>query len=286
MSLSDQFVGRVLQVGSNSSGGNEETAQSGQLLGDIFQEASNSIIPIIVLVTGVLLGIIVGRLSSRLLTAADIPGAVEGTTFERGVNRLGTSTVGILSALLALFVIALAVGLALSLGGVFGTQFFLLNQLPTYLTQVFAAALVLIVGLIIGDKAEVEVQEYFEGVKVPEVNLLPLLVKYTILFVASLIALSQIGVATGPLLVLFGGYVFALVVLGGLALKDLLSAGAAGVYLLLSQPYSIGDTITVDGHRGIVQEIDLFVTRIENDDEEFILPNHLVLSTGIVRVRS
>lgn len=268
-----------------SSGRHTELVRS-QLLGDVIQDLSGSVVPIIVLITGVLIGIIVGRLSRRLLTAIGVPEAVEGTTFDRAVNRLGTSTVGILSALIALFVIALAVGLALSLGGVFGPQYFLLNLLPTYLTQVFVAALVIIVGLIISDKAEVNVREQFEDVKVPEINLLPRIVKYTILFVASLIALAQLGVATAPLLVLFAGYVFAVVVLGGLALKDLLSAGAAGVYLLLSQPYSIGDTITVEGHRGIVQEIDLFITRIESDDEEFILPNHLVLSSGIVRVRS
>lgn len=285
MSPSNQSFSRMSQVSSDSSGIHTEVARS-PLLSDFIQELSGSIVPIIVLITGVLIGIIVGQLSRRILRAVEVPEAVEGTTFERAVNRLGTSTVGILSALIALFVIALAVGLALSLGGVFGTQFLLLNQLPTYLTQVFVAALVIIVGLIIGDKAEVEIREQFEEVKVPEINLLPRIVKYTILFVASLVALSQLGVATDPLLVLFAGYVFAVVVLGGWALKDLLSASAAGVYLLLSQPYSIGDTITVDGHQGIVQEIDLFVTRIENDDEEYILPNHLVLSSGIVRVRS
>jgi small-conductance mechanosensitive channel len=287
MALSRQFIGSTLQVSSaQHTTVSNATTQSSQFIGDLLQGLSDSIIPILVLITGVLIGIIIGRLSYRLLTAVDIPGAVEGTTFERTVNRLGTSTVDILSALIALFVIALAIGLSLSIEGVLGTQFFLISQLPTYLLQVFVAALVLIVGLIIGDKAEVEIREEFEDVKLPEVNLIPRLVKYTILFAASLIALSQIGVETDPLLVLFGGYVFAIVVLGGIALKDLLSAGAAGIYLLLSQPYSIGDTIDVDGHRGIVQEVDLFVTRIENDNEEFILPNHLVLSSGIVRVRS
>jgi small-conductance mechanosensitive channel len=183
------------------------------------------------------------------------------------------------------FVIALAVGLALSIEGVLDTKFYL-NLLRTYLLQVFVAALVLIIGLILGDKAEVEIRERFHDVKLPEINLIPRAVNLSILFIASLIALAQLKVETGPLLVLFGGYVFAVVVLGGLAFKDLLAAGAAGMYLLLSQPYSIGDTITVGGHRGIVQEIDVFVTHIESDSEEFILPNHVALRSGIVRVRS
>lgn len=254
-------------------------------VGNVLHEISNSVLPIVVLITGLLVGIIVGRLSRRLLTAAEVHEAVEGTTFERTVNRLGTSTVGLLSGLIALFVIALAVGLALSIEGVLDTGFYL-NLLRTYLLQVFVAALVLILGLILGDKAEVEIRERFQDVKLPEVNLIPRVVKHSILFIASLIALAQLKVETGPLLVLFGGYVFAVVVLGGLAFKDLLAAGAAGVYLILTQPYAIGDTIDVDGHRGIVQEIGVFMTHIENDGEEFILPNHLVVRSGVVRVRS
>lgn len=254
-------------------------------VGNVLHEISNSVLPIVVLITGLLVGIIVGRLGRRLLTAAEIPEAVEGTTFERTVNRLGTSTVGLLSGLIALFVIALAVGLALSIEGVLDTGSYI-DLLRTYLLQVFVAALVLIIGLILGDKAEVEIREWFQDVKLPEVNLIPRAVKHSILFIASLIALAQLKVETGPLLVLFGGYVFAVVVLGGLAFKDLLAAGAAGMYLIFTQPYSIGDTIDVDGHRGIVQEIGVFMTHIENDDEEFILPNHLVVRSGVVRVRS
>lgn len=260
-------------------------AQSGPFVGNVLNELSTSVIPVVVLITGLLVGIIAGRLSRRLLTAAGIPGAVEGTTFERTVNRLGTSTAGLLSGFITLFVIALTVGLALSIEGVLDTRFYL-QQLPTYLLRVFVAALVLIIGLIIGDKTEVEIRERFQDVKLSEMSLLPRLAKHSIIFVASLIALAQLKVETGPLLVLFGGYVFAVVVFSGLAFKDLLAAGAAGMYLILSQPYSIGDTIDVDGNRGIVQEVGVFVTHIENDDEEFILPNHLVLRSGVIRIRS
>jgi len=75
------------------------------------------------------------------------------------------------------------------------------------------------------------------------------------------------------------------VVFTALATKDLLASAAAGVYLLLTQPYGIGDEVKVAGRRGIVQEIDLFVTHIETDGEEHILPNHLVFHEGVVRIR-
>jgi len=118
-----------------------------------------------------------------------------------------------------------------------------------------------------------------------QVGFLPAVVKYSVYYVAALLALAQLGVATAALLVLLGGYAFGVVFFGGLALRDLLRAGAAGVYLLLTQPYGIGDRVEVDDHRGIVQEVDLFVTRVEADGEEFIVPNHLVFRGGVVRVR-
>lgn len=256
-----------------------------QFVTDTLNDLSNSILPLVVFITGVLVAIILGRLSRRLLITAGVPEGVEGTTFERTVSRLGTSTIGLLSGLITLFLIALAVGLTLSIGGVLDTTYYL-ELLRGYLLQVFVAALVVIIGLIVGDKAEVEMKQRFQDVKLTEVSLLPPAVKYSILFIASLIALAQLRIETGALLILLGGYLIGVIVLGGLAFKDLLAAGAAGVYLIFSEPYSIGDTVDIDGHRGIVQEVDLFATHIENDNEEFILPNHIVLRSGIVRIRS
>lgn len=257
----------------------------GQIVDGFLSDLSDSILPLVVFITGVLVAIIIGRLSRRLLIAAGVPEGVEGTTFERTVNRLGTSSIGLLSGLITLFLIALAVGLTLSIGGILGTTYYL-ELLRGYLLQVFVAALVVIIGLIVGDKAEVEIKQRFQDVKLTEVTLLPSAVKYSILFVASLIALAQLRIETEALLVVLGGYLLGVIVLGGLAFKDLLAAGAAGIYLIFSEPYSIGDTVDIDGHRGIVQEVDLFATRIENDGEEFILPNHIVLRSGVVRIRS
>jgi len=111
-------------------------------------------------------------------------------------------------------------------------------------------------------------------------------VKYSIFFVAALVALGQLGIVTEALLVLLAGYVFGIVVVATVAFKDMLSSAAAGIYLLLNQPYGIGDEVEIDGARGIVQEVDIFVTTVENDGEEYVIPNHKVLEEGAMRVRS
>ncbi|WP_255195727.1 mechanosensitive ion channel domain-containing protein [Halorarius litoreus] len=239
---------------------------------------------ILVLLLAIVAGLLARRFIRRFLDGLDIPEAVEGTPFERYAQRIGTSTVGLLSNLSGLFVLAVGVIIALRLVNAVPPE--LLSQgITDFLRQVFIAIVVLIVGVITGDKAELYFREQLKSVKVPEINLIPRLVKYSIFYIAVLIALDQLGVATTALLVLLAAYAFGVFFIGGIATKDLLMAATAGVYLLLSEPYAIGDRVEVDGNRGIVQEVDTFVTRIENDGEEYVVPNHRVFRSGIVVVR-
>jgi small-conductance mechanosensitive channel len=147
------------------------------------------------------------------------------------------------------------------------------------------ATLILIVGLVVADKVELFVAELLRGVKLERIDVIPLGAKYSVLFLAALIALSQVGVATGALVVLLAAYFFALIVLTVVAFKQMLASGAAGIYLLLNQPYAIGDEVRVGETQGIVSEMDLFVTHIESDGEELILPNDKVFERGIARIR-
>jgi len=237
-----------------------------------------------VFIVGLVLGYLVSRLAKRVMETFGLSETVEGTAFERTARGLGTSTVGVLSQLVALGIYISGTLAALHLAQLLDTQTFW-TSFATYLPQVFIAALAVISGLVLGEKAALLVSERLRGVKLPEVGIIPTLIKYSVFYIAALIALSQLGVATNALLVMLAAYVFGLVFIGGLAFQDLLAAGAAGVYLLLNEPYSIGDEIRVDGTRGIVQEVDLFVTHVENDDEEFIIPNQHVFRNGIVRIR-
>ncbi|MFC5973127.1 mechanosensitive ion channel domain-containing protein [Halomarina salina] len=251
---------------------------------DVLDAVSNSVGAILILVVGLILGFLVGRYARRFMVAIGLPRAVEGTRFERTAQRIGTSTVGLIATLVTLFIYIATVASALSVAGTIETDLSLF-AFAGIIPSVFAAILIVIAGLVLGDKAEVTLQERLENVKFTEVNLIPKLVKYSIYYVAGIIALAQLGLAAGALYVLLGGYLLAVIVFGGLALKDVLAAATAGIYLLLSQPYGIGDEVEVAGHRGIVSEVDVFVTTVENDGEEFVVPNDLVFRSGIIRVR-
>lgn len=238
-----------------------------------------------VLVAGLILGAITAWVIRRILVALGVDEAVEGTPFERTARRLGSSTVRILAWLCGFFVFIVAALFAAGTLELLPSAAFL-NDIGSFLPKVFIAVLVVIVGILLADKAELLVGEQLRSIKLPEVTLIPTLVKFSILYIAALIALSQLGVATGALLVLLAAYAFGIVFLSGLAFKDLLSSAAAGIYLLLTEPYSIGDEVEINGNRGIVQEVDVFVTYVESDGEEYMIPNRKVLRDGAMRVRS
>lgn len=235
-------------------------------------------------IVGIVLGLLAGRVNRRLLRSVGVPEAVEGTAFERTMRGFGTSTVSIIASLSAWFIIGVAVLAAVRVARISYLEV-LSAQVTSLLPQLFVAVIVLIVGIVVGDKVALAVSERLKGVKLPEVSVLPQLAKYSVIYVAVLIALGQVGVATGALVVLLAAYAFAIVILGGLAFKDLLASGAAGMYLLLNQPYGIGDEVRIGDDVGIVQEIDVFVTRIEEDDREHVVPNSKVFEEGVVRTR-
>lgn len=254
------------------------------LIRSVFSEETAFSLAVGILIIGLILSYWIWRWTHRLLDKTGISEAVEGTTFDRMARRFGTSTAGVLGTLLGLFVYTSTIIIAFHVAQLFDAEMFW-NRLTKYVPRLFIAVLALIVGLLAGDKAKLEIQGRLQSVKLPEAAVIPELVKYSIFYIAALVALSQLGVATAALLVLLAAYAFGIVFLGGLAFKDLLAASAAGIYLLLTEPYSIGDEVRIDDKRGIVQEINMFVTRIETDGEEYIIPNQQVLRSGIIRIR-
>lgn len=254
------------------------------LIRSLLSEETAFVVSVLILVFGLFLAYATWRWVVNFLTRAGVSDAVEGTPFERSANRFGTSTIGLVGTIAALFVYVLSLILALNVARLMNVQLFW-SRFTSYIPRVFVAALALIAGLILGDKAKLIVSNRLKSIKLPEAGLLPELVKYSIFYIAALVALAQIGVNTAALLVLLGAYTFGLVFLSGLAFKDMLAATAAGVYLLLVEPYTIGDEIEIDGKRGIVQEIDIFTTHVESEGIEYIIPNQQVFQSQVVRYR-
>jgi small conductance mechanosensitive channel len=80
----------------------------------------------------------------------------------------------------------------------------------------------------------------------------------------------------------FGSFgIFALAF--SLAFQDILKNFIAGVFLLLERPFKIGDEISVDGHTGVVDNVEIRTTTLRTEDgEEVLIPNSLVYTETII----
>jgi len=98
--------------------------------------------------------------------------------------------------------------------------------------------------------------------------------KMLIVVMITIIALGKLGISVTPFIAAIGA-----VSLGaGLALQGLLANYAAGFNIILIRPFVVGDTITVQGVKGIVEEVLLAYTILrDEDDVRIMIPNkHIV----------
>eukprot|EP00904_Undaria_pinnatifida_P001946 jgi/Undpi1/11752/HiC_scaffold_37.g14047.m1 len=106
-------------------------------------------------------------------------------------------------------------------------------------------------------------------------------VKKVIFFIGVVIALSFIGVPTGPFLAALGAAGFVI----GFALQGTLNNFAAGIMILLYRPYDIGDFVNIVGTAGSVKDMSLVSTTLTTPDNQVIVvPNGSIWGDVITNV--
>jgi small conductance mechanosensitive channel len=89
-----------------------------------------------------------------------------------------------------------------------------------------------------------------------------------------IIALGKFGISVAPFVAALG----ALTLGAGLALQGPVSNYGAGFIIILTRPFVVGNTISISGISGIVEEVKLGMTLMRTEDDELIVvPNrHLI----------
>lgn len=99
-------------------------------------------------------------------------------------------------------------------------------------------------------------------------------VKVVIIGLAGIVALSKIGVEITPFIALLGAGAFGF----SLAVQGPVSNFGAGIVIILTRPYVVGDTLKVHDIMGVVDEVNLGQTLLGSEDGERIsIPNRKVL---------
>lgn len=95
----------------------------------------------------------------------------------------------------------------------------------------------------------------------------------------TVVVLNQMGFAIAPLVAAIGAMAFG----ASFAVQGLLSNFGAGLAIILTRPFKIGDTIETRGTSGLVKEIRLGQTLLETEDGEIVsIPNHMILGQVLV----
>ncbi len=107
------------------------------------------------------------------------------------------------------------------------------------------------------------------------------LIGWGILLLGVIAILGIFGISTASFAVVLGAAGLAV----GLAFQGTLSNFAAGVMLLVFRPFKVGDLVKAAGETGVVQEIDLLVTKLDTlDNRRIIIPNSKIFGDIIETV--
>jgi len=146
----------------------------------------------------------------------------------------------------------------------------------TYSFQLVGALIILLIGLLISNRVARLVSRTCDkhGLDVTLSRFLASCTKIIIIVAVAVICLGKIGISVTPFVAAIG----ALSLGAGLAMQGLLANYGAGFNIILTRPFVVGDTITVQGVTGIVKEVRLAQTILSDEDEiSILIPNrHIV----------
>jgi small conductance mechanosensitive channel len=152
--------------------------------------------------------------------------------------------------------------------------------LVNYSFQVVGAVIILIVGLLVANAVSKAVIKLCSAKKL-DVTLSKFLAntaKIVVFGCFLIISLGKFGISIAPFVAALGALTFGV----GLALQGPVSNYGAGLAIILSRPFKVGDTVTVNDYSGVVKEVRLAHTELATEDGEIItIPNKQIIGEVI-----
>jgi small conductance mechanosensitive channel len=151
------------------------------------------------------------------------------------------------------------------------TEFFI-----NYSFQLLGALIIIVLGFWLGNKVAALIIRLCERreLDVTLTKFLASCTKILVVSVMAIIALGKVGISIGPFVAALG----AISLGAGLAIQSPLSNYGAGLNLILTRPFVVGDTISVNNVTGLVEEIHLAYTALTDEDGVYItIPNRQII---------
>src|SRR5881296_2882603 len=142
--------------------------------------------------------------------------------------------------------------------------------------QVLGAVVILAIGLVIGRWVGNLVQKWLtrQDMEPPIQMLIVRVVRILVLAFTLMVVLDKLGVQIAPLIAGLGVAGLGI----GIAMQGVLSNVMAGLSIIFTKPYRVGEYIDIVGEQGHVTAIDIFSTTLSHPDQSrVVIPNRKIV---------
>lgn len=156
-----------------------------------------------------------------------------------------------------------------------------IDFITNYSFQIIGALLIVIIGVIASKYIHKFILKLLLNNNIDETlsGFIANFVRFIVVAMMGVVALGKLGISIAPFIAAVG----ALSLTAGLALQGSVSNFAAGIVLVITKPFKIGDTITIHDVYGEVVEIKLAYSVLVNEDkEEITIPNKYMIGDVLI----
>ncbi|QOP44822.1 mechanosensitive ion channel family protein [Sulfurimonas paralvinellae] len=157
----------------------------------------------------------------------------------------------------------------------------MMEFLANYSLQIIGAVLIMVIGVIAAKYVHKITLRLLLKKNLDETvsKFTANLVRFLVIAMMAVLALGKLGISIAPFIAALG----AISLTAGLALQGSVSNFAAGIVLIITKPFKIGDTITIHDVYGEVEDIKLAYTVLVNEDgEQITIPNKYMIGDILV----
>ena len=174
---------------------------------------------IILLILGWVIASVIGKAITQLIAVIKVDKLFSGAGANAFMERAGIKFTlsGFIGGVIKWFIIIVFLMASMQIIGLTQVNEFLREAVLYYLPKVIVAALVLVIATVLADAVKKFVSASAHAAKLRSANMLGSIALYSIWMFALVIALSELGIATAFMQILFTGLIAALAIALGIA---------------------------------------------------------------------
>ena len=263
----------------------------------VFETTINSTFAsaIVILIVGFIVARIFSDVIRRLLVISNIDRYLTHVSFRRVLTAIGYN--GSFSEIIADIIKWLSyIVILFSAAYVFGyfNAMIFLKYVIEYITKILIVLGVIIFGIIIGDyfkkgiinilRTDQAKRQDVLGSDLPTYKVAGVIAKYFIIFLSILVSLAIIGIGITIIYIVLSAFLFGLVLIVALSLKDIFKSIIISIYFQLSKVLVDNQEIHVDNTKGKIVSVGPIYTKLSEKGEIIIIPNQILVKK-IIKIK-